>query len=227
MNKSRLWICEVLIWSALALPGAALALDSPPDSTSSTPLTDDYVPASHATSWGFQFDGTFSAFGGEPIATSTTEYDVRGVTLQLEYLLPLAERMGKLGVGINYGAYPVSASAGLTSGPFSVSQLGLQARYQFKYFDHQWVVPVAALMLNRLSYEFSFATAESSMMLTGFSGGLWIYLNPWEPTAAADMETDAGISRTYLTAEARMLSGENTDLAISGASYFFGLRFEM
>jgi len=51
-------------------------------------------------------------------------------------------------------------------------------------------------------------------------------MNPLEPSAAYDFYKDSGILRTYLTAEIRSLKGSNSSLAISGTSYYFGIRTE-
>ncbi|MEO7162124.1 MAG: hypothetical protein ABI041_04325, partial [Bdellovibrionia bacterium] len=56
--------------------------------------------------------------------------------------------------------------------------------------------------------------------------GLWLLLNQFDRSAAADFYIDAGVARTYLVFEAKNLVGAE-GVSFNGLSYFAGLRMEM
>jgi hypothetical protein len=226
-----LWICELLA-ASLLLTGALTARAATEEEfptlpeTSVTPLTDDYVAVSPPTHWGFQFDATLAAFGGDPISSGGVDYKVRGFDFGFDYLLPFSETYGKFSIGPVVGLYSVDGEANFTNGAFGLWKIGAQVRYQFKYFNRQWVVPVVGFMLEQLRYSLTYETTANSLLLSGYTAGLWVFLNPFEPSAATAMANDSGITRTYLLAEIRGLGGVNDDFDIGGTSLFFGLRFE-
>jgi hypothetical protein len=58
-----------------------------------------------------------------------------------------------------------------------------------------------------------------------FFGGM-LLLNYFEPSASAEFYITTGVTRSYLVAELRQYSANDSALSLSGSSLFFGLRFE-
>jgi hypothetical protein len=83
-----------------------------------------------------------------------------------------------------------------------------------------------------IGYEYQYLTyalttgPQGAMPLSGPVFGAMFLLNVLEPTSAAEMYVEQGISRSYLVAEFKSLQGNDANLSISGQSFFFGLRFE-
>ncbi len=182
--------------------------------------------------WAFELLGSFRAFGsqgrlGDPASTQVAPQganSIRALQMALEYQPDLLSRIGVVGFGPYFTFYPLSERQ-VVSRSLSLWSWGAQFRYQARYFEEQWFVPVVGYFLQSTHY--SLVTgSKGSLSSSGPIFGLWILLNFLEPKSAADFYADHGVLRSYLVAEIRRPSGSNSDLLLSGGSFFFGLRFE-
>src|SRR6185369_6864780 len=108
--------------------------------------------------------------------------------------------------------------------------IGGNVRYQFRYFREQIIVPVIGYSLEYMHYHFkqsgTHAEQKGSIWVKGPIFGGWILLNAFEPRAAQQFYRNWGTLRSYLTYEAKKLSGENAPISINSFSHYIGLRFE-
>ncbi|MGK5083924.1 hypothetical protein WDW37_11540 [Bdellovibrionota bacterium FG-1] len=188
------------------------------------------VPAYTITrpAWGIQFTGALKAFGGNDFIAAQAGVPTRAFQVSGEYLFPFLQSIGVLSLGPTVGTYPIFGS--ITSNAVSVFEVGGQVRYQFRFFREQPIVPIAGFQFEYLSYRFTYPSPSGmsgALMATGPSFGGMLLLNWLEPSAAAESYVENGISRSYLLAELRSLSGTDANLSLSGMSLFFGLRLEL
>ena len=175
----------------------------------------------------FALDLSFSpsALGGKDVSGGS-QVKTKGVSLGFEYQPKSLQSIGILGFGPSFNLYPIlPARPDIQSTPYTIQSFGGTIRYQARYFREQLIVPEVAYEFARLSAR-TLAGSSGPLTLTGPEGGIYILLNRLEPSSAFDFYRDDGALRTYLTAEVRALSGSNSSLAISGSSYYFGLRVE-
>jgi hypothetical protein len=180
---------------------------------------------SQPSSWAIGLAASPSMFGGSSIVPGRTDTESLGLSLQAEYQPGLLQRYGVLGIGPVFAAYPISQLKGATSNFFSVWSVGGEARYQFRFAKEQMFVPSIGLECDQMHY--SFVNGHSgNLLLAGPTVGLQFLLNRLDREHADALYEATGISRTYITAEARVLSGDNGDINPSGASWFLGLTEE-
>ena len=178
--------------------------------------------------WGIQFTGALKAFGGNDLITGQAGVPTRAFQVSGEYQFPFLQSLGVLSMGPTVGTYPIFGS--ITKDPVSVMEVGGQIRYQLRFFREQPIVPIAGFQFEYLNYHFTSPSPSGmsgALMATGPTFGGMFLLNWLEPSAAAEIYVDNGVSRSYLLAEARILSGTDTNLSLSGTSLFFGLRLEL
>lgn len=150
---------------------------------------------------------------------------VRPLGIQFDFQPTFIQSIGVIGIGPSLEIYPISAPApGLVKTPASWAAGG-QVRYQFRIFREQVLVPMAGYSLHYLKYKLS-SNTQGAMNLNTALFGAYILLNVFEPSAAHEMYMNTGITRSYLVAELRQMTGEDENAALSSSSYYFGLRFE-
>ncbi len=169
---------------------------------------------------------TFSpkAFGGTKLIPNQQSSSIFALDLLFQYQPKIIQKYGVLGIGPFFTVYPMSGS-GDTSTAFSNLSFGGQIHYQARYFERQPVVPVVSYSVEYFNYRF-LSGVSGSLIASGPTAGLWLFLNFLEPSSSNELFLDYGILRSYLVAEYRMIQGSNKDLTFSGGSLYFGLRFE-
>jgi len=175
--------------------------------------------------WAVHLQGALSAFGPNPSISGRSDESIRAAQLLLEWQPKSIQIIGVLGLGLTLSNYLVLPQGELTSSALGLVSAGAQARYQFRYFRNQWVVPYAGVGQEYIRYQLSSGTG-SLLGLNTFAGAM-LLLNALEPGAAAEAYATSGILRTYLSVEYRSRSGAENDLmALNAGSYYAGLRFE-
>lgn len=181
---------------------------------------------------GVQLSGTLDAFKSGSFGTeSTKDIKFRAIGIHLEYEPPFLQGAGVFGIGPGVALFPVSPS-GTTPNIMSIWSAGIQARYQFRYFREQPIVPVLGYTADFWHYRFKGSTGNT--ILKGPLLGAYILLNFIDPSSAAGMYSEYGILRTYLIAEMRAVQASDGKATVKGSlmpgslvSLYLGLRFEM
>ena len=174
---------------------------------------------------GVELRTTFSAFGGRALVPEQGTRNTNGFGLVIEYQPKFLQFLGVIGVGPTGSLYPIF-NANITSTLFSLHSYGAVARYQARFFRNQFLVPVVGYTGEVFNYSF-IAGQSGKVWIKGPLYGLWLLLNPLEPSAASNLYIDYGISRTYLIVEAQNLVGSDENVSIQGFTYYLGLRIEL
>jgi hypothetical protein len=200
------------------------------ESGESVVVLSDRVPLYqlHKPNWGIELAGSLQGFGkGATVATDRTDINVRAIGFQIDYQPRFLQSAGVIGFGPSFGLYPPTPPDANLIRTTSQWFVGGQARYQLRLFREQPLVPMVGYAAEYLVYRYKGENAASGrLLLQGPIFGAYLLLNWLEPSAAADMFTNNGISRSYLVGELRMLSGSDVNVDVPGKSVFFGLRVE-
>ena len=162
--------------------------------------TADFDPYTFETlrpSWGLQI-----STGSHRSSSEARRHQGFGLVLDYQALLP--ERWGVFGIGPALTLYPSKKA------PLNGYAFGAEARYQFHYWGHQWLVPT-------VSYTVDYLISESSGLRRTPAAGLYFLLNVLDIRTAGSFYSNYSVKRTYLIAETRFAKEIN---------YFFGLRIE-
>ncbi len=181
--------------------------------------------------WGFELAGSYNSLGGQNLVTFQTE-TAKALSIQLEYQPEFLQSLGVIGLGPSLSTYPIFGYA-VTSHALALWSVGGQIRYQARFFRQQPIVPIAGYSVEYFTYRFqpsadfpSASAPSGNFILQGPVVGAWLLLNIFEPSAAASLYTDYKISRSYLVAELRSQTGGDSNISITGNSFYLGLRFE-
>jgi hypothetical protein len=189
----------------------------------------------HRPEWGVELAGSLQGFGKEAqIAGDVSDLKVRGVGFQFDYQPRFLQAIGVIGLGPSFGAYPVTPASDTYAAATAHWYVGGQVRYQARFFREQILVPMIGYAFEYMSYRYKAVHAPGGdlpgesgrLLLQGPVFGAWLLLNWFEPSAAADMFVNNGVSRSYLVAEMRMLQGADINVDVPGEALFFGLRIE-
>ena len=163
-----------------------------------------------------------------PLNSSTGTLDgqqFRQALVSVDWLPLRNSTSGELALGGHIGfQYGTSSRFGVALSDTSTAGVlaGVQARYAFRFWNLQPVVPVAAF---RFAYVYE--QSKNSQLLYAPSGGLWIYLNFFDRRLASEMYTDSGVAHTYLTAEAQYVISRGDTTQVQALNLLVGLRFEI
>lgn len=200
-----------------------------------TPMYDREKP-----NWAFEIHGSPGALGTTDLADedgagNISEYVTRNFGLGFEWQPEALQGFGVFSLGINGNLYILSNDNGvynpagdLTSDAFSIYAFGARAMYQLRYFDAQPIVPFVGFEAQQIHYRFAeYSELGSGWTLsTGPTFGVMLLMNWMEPSAAHNLWVDAGINRTYLVAEMKMMTAGLPELSVEDAAYYFGIRME-
>jgi hypothetical protein len=175
-------------------------------------------------SWGVSATGAIKALGGQSLAPEQTT-PTRALQFAAEYQFPFLQDAGVFSAGPSVGIYPIIGGQKITNTPVSLWEAGGQVRYQARFFREQPVVPFAGYEMQYMNYRLN-TGPSGSLTASGPLFGAMLLLNFIEPSSAAEFYVTQGVSRSYLTAEFKSLSGSDGKLAFSGLSLFLGLRLE-
>ena len=106
-----------------------------------------------------------------------------------------------------------------------ITAYGAQISYQAKWFTNQWIVPVAGYSLDQVNYQLT-SGATGTLASPGLFYGAHLSLSALDPDAAAELYSGYDVTRVYLTVELSSRNANDANLALSGKSTSFGLRFE-
>ena len=195
-------------------------------STNRVPRDSTATAQHESPTWGVELAGSPLVAGGTGLASAHPASDSNGFSLQVEYQPRFLRGYGTLGAGPVAALYPVSTSQGITHNGLSIWSVGAAVRYQARYFRNQWIVPSLGYQYEQLRY--TFLTGQQGWTsLAGPVVGVEFLLNALDRERADDLYAAAGISHTYLVAEARDLTGADATIHAAAVSWFFGLRLEM
>ncbi len=184
-----------------------------------TPLYQQQRP-----NWAVEIAGAAKALGPDTLFPGQTSQKLRGVALQFEFQPAFVQTFGILGFGPSLSLYP-ALGGGLTRNAIGIWSGGGQVRYQARFFKNQFLVPMVGYSAEQVTYSLASGTKGSFTAKGAFFGGM-LLLNLLDPMTAAEMYVNQGVYRTYVLAEFRNLQGGDSDVALTGRSAFFGLRFE-
>jgi hypothetical protein len=162
----------------------------------------------------------------------------------------LFQAMGTAGVGVSAGYAEKYAPALLETGAAAAEStslrlvpLSLFGVYRFDYAAHVWGIPLVPYVKAGLRYTIWWCSKGSSLESAttgglaiggrfgwGFSGGLSLLLDVFEPRLARDFDTDAGVNHSYLFAEFNFADVNNFytgGFDLSGRYFAFGIAFEI
>ncbi len=163
-------------------------------------------------------------FAGDPV--------VSAIGLMADYQPAFLQVLGVFDLGATIAIHPIFPSPNpYVNSIASNYTLGLQAKYQLRFFSGQFLVPVVGYFADAFFYAFNQPNSPSTVtqgrtVIQGPLLGAWLLLNWMEPSVARDYFVDSGASRTYLTFEARKMVSNEPSLPINGFTYLFGLRSE-
>jgi hypothetical protein len=173
--------------------------------------------------WGAQFAASLNAFGNSLIPEQGN-HPVYALNILAEYQPPGLQSYGVFGFGPLAEAFLING-AEVTPSPISLFGLGVHARYQARYFVEQIVVPVVGYSIEYFNYRFN-TGVRGSLISSGPTLGVWILLNFIDRRSASMFYLNSGVLRSYLVAEWRNMSGEDSNISYSGGSYYLGVRLE-
>jgi len=162
----------------------------------------------------------------------------------------LFQAMGTASVGLSAGyaekvapAQKDSGEAASESTMLRVYPLQVFGSYRFDYAAITWGIPVVPYVKLGLHYDIWSSTKGANLESTadgglalggklgwGFTGGLSLLLDVFEPRLARDFDTDAGVNHSYLFAEYHYADVNNfysAGLNLSGRYFMFGIAFEI
>jgi hypothetical protein len=220
----------------VSMPGKASMMDAP--GTHSAPsalsqaksaLPEAFDEKIDLPNLALQLSGTPRAFGGSTISPAQQGVRSGAFLLQLEYQPDFLQHFGIVSFGPSFGTYPTLGTTQnnkkVTSSFFSLTEVGGQARYQFRYFNEQFLVPYVTYEAQSLGYRINDG-GSGRLTLAGGSAGLSLLLNTFAPAEGNDFYRNLGVSRSYFIVEGKYLSGSDENVQASGTSVYFGLRFE-
>ena len=185
----------------------------------------------HRPEWAFQFSFSPRAFSGQALSPAQGTRSTFAYQLLFEYQPSFLQSLGVLGLGPSISLYSFP-NANITPRMTSVYSYGGQIRYQARYLREQYIVPMIAYSFEMLNSEFKdpisgAITSKDKVRLQGPSFGAWILLNFLDRSSANSLYLNTGITRTYLTLEAKKTRGSLSQVQLNHWSYFVGLRLEL
>jgi hypothetical protein len=177
----------------------------------------------HLSQWAFQLSGSPSALGGNTI---TSGPKTRGVGMNLEFQPQAFQwKFGTVSFGPQLFDYPFVTGTSNAPALIPVWSIGADVRYKMLFTAHQIIVPMMGYSYEHVSYHLADA-GDGSLSLAGPIAGGYILLNEIDNLNGGSLYVATGITRVYLVAEARILYGSDSNLSLSGTSFYFGLRLE-
>jgi hypothetical protein len=160
------------------------------------------------------------------------------------------QAFGTAGAGVSVGYAEKYAPARLADGTATAESTGLRlfplqlfGVYRFDYAAHTWGVPLVPYVKAGLNCTIWSSTKGADLETTssgqkamgarfgwGFTGGLSLLLDVFEPRMARDFDTDLGVNHSYLFVEYNFADVNNfytPGLDLSGRYLMFGAAFEM
>lgn len=132
-------------------------------------------------------------------------------------------------LGLEGGIYASTQNDPYSGLMFGFMSLHPNIRYEAAYLPKQWVVPTVGAGMEFLRYAYTFQNKHIGGFKTmpRFDIGALIFLNLLEPTSAADMESNWGVKKTYLSLCYSVSNDTGKrDFNMSDSQWRFGFRFE-
>ncbi len=171
--------------------------------------------------WGWQIESSLQSFGGQALHPSQNNNQAIAFGALAEYQPAFLQPFGVFSLGGSLHVYPYF---GGNDSLLTIVSTGISIRYQARFFREQILVPTVAYQYELLRTLFKDQNAWS--VLRGPSVGLWLLLNGIDQNSASHFYLNSKILRTYLIAEMKGLQGSVSYTAITGYSFYFGVRFE-
>jgi hypothetical protein len=149
-----------------------------------------------------------------------------------EWILPF-QKSGLFSFGAHFGTIPLNngshnAYPVYIPYPNYLSMMGgLQARYQFRYFLNQFLVPTVAAEWDYYRIILSGDRTEDAIgSAIGINAGLMFNLGVIDRDTARQSYTSLSLTRAYLTFEIHPLQITAKNISLSGNFFYSGLRLE-
>jgi len=228
MRTQTVWtflITFAAVLASLSLPARAEDTETAPTSThrrnTGIPLYHFHRP-----SWGFELATAYRVLDDNPNIKAAGG-NAYSVSIQAEYQPPFFQSLGVLGLGPSLAVYPITGGGGgATNSQLGIWSAGGQIRYQARFFREQILVPVAGYAAELITYHLS-AGGDGRLTAKGPVLGAYLLLNSFDSEAAADFYVNSGITRSYLIAEYRNLTGSSDQLNATKGTVYVGLRLEL
>ena len=178
--------------------------------------------------WGVGLNSSPVGMGDKNFSLPTNEnLALNSFYLNLDYQPSFFQSYGVFSVGMLGSVQtPKLVNDSSKPGLIYLWSVGGDVRYQARYFDHQFIVPMVSYSVESLNYKLR-TNSKGRLISRGPTFGVWILLNYFDPGNGKDFFYDYGIARSYLTFEIKNSSGTNLDGAsTSEQSYYCGIRFE-
>lgn len=197
-------------------------------STSRLAYEESLVPAYKKArpNWGTEALFGHRGFGSGGAVGDRAGTKVRAITLRFEFQPEFLQKAGVFSLGPTFSIYPVVPGQSSTEKATNILSGGATVRYQGRFFREQPVVPFAGYQFEYLSYRLKDTGDKGRLTIQGPFAGLMFLLNVLAPDDANEFYMLHGVSRSYLVAEARFMSGSDPGVSISGAAAFLGIRIE-
>jgi hypothetical protein len=156
---------------------------------------------------------------------ANSSVSVHGLAATFEYQPQAWQKYGVFDIGAIGGVYIITPQGVVTSSALDLFSIGVQFRYQARFYQEQPIVPFVGYAAEYFHYE-NINGASQSLNQNGPMAGLMFLLNDLDPTAMRDLYKEDGISRIYLVVEARGTSSGNQTLPWSPSDWYFGIRTE-
>lgn len=216
---------ERITSAAIAIAAFASITHASTQSISSTsPETISYQ--NFRPQWGLELQG--AALNDRELTQiqNGKKYSMYSLGLQWEFQPRFIQTIGVLGAGLSLGAHPGQIAEGKVKSDLIFAwSAGGQVRYQARFFENQWIVPMVAYSAEIMNYQLR-ATPVGRLMTRGPTLGAWILLNALDTKSGRTLFYDYGVARTYLVAEMKTMTGQDTVVKTNGRTYYVGLRFE-
>jgi hypothetical protein len=181
--------------------------------------------------WGVELDvapaalGRNLSLGGKDSNGNAVNNQPWGIGLGIEYQPEWFQKLGILSFGPTVNLYPSFSSNDDFPNAEAIWSIGAQIRYQFRFKEQQFIVPMLAYSYEKLSYHLV-TEGTGSLGISGPTVGVNVLLNDLDPLNSTAFYFDAGVLKTYLVIEGRFLEGDDGVMDVSGLSWFFGVRME-
>ena len=147
-------------------------------------------------------------------------------SFQVDFQPQFLQHFGVGGFGPNFNLSPPPIMTDDTKYKLVYGfSVGAHARYQFKFWNSQPIVPIVGYSGEYYRYKLRSGGANG-FIARGPMAGIWIHLNALDEAAARAAFFDKGLARSYIVLEARRLRGSDGIVSMDSQAYYTGIRLE-
>lgn len=165
-----------------------------------------------------------SALGSISASSLQQSAGALGLMLRGDYDPDFIQDFGALTVGGQVGLYPLGSS--VAPSILSAYGLGMNIRYQFRFFHSQLLVPTVAYSGELLHLQLN-QGQQGTFIAYGPTVGLRILIHYQDPVSPEQAKMREGPVRTYLVTEGRWIQGGTGSIQVYGLAFYAGVRLEL